>query len=81
MQHIDAVDRGDRISILNRLGCLDHRHQKRLFVEDLADHGLRDGGIAELWTAAEGRAVALRGVETGFDDRPGLGRRSAHAAP
>ena len=75
MQHIDAVDRGDRISILNRLGCLDHRHQKRLFVEDLADHGLRDGGIAELWTAAEGRAVALRGVETGFDDRPGLGRR------
>jgi hypothetical protein len=25
--------------------------------------------------------VALRGVETGFDDRPGLGRRSAHAAP
>jgi hypothetical protein len=31
MQHIDAVDRGDRISILNRLGCLDHRHQQRLF--------------------------------------------------
>src|SRR5690242_3642598 len=26
--------------------------------------GLRDGGIAELWTASESRAVALRGIET-----------------
>jgi hypothetical protein len=56
MQHIDAINRSDRISVLNRLGCLDHRYQQGLFVEDLADLGLRDRGIAELWTAAEGRA-------------------------
>ena len=32
MQHIDAVNRSDRTSIFDRLGCLDHRHQQGLFV-------------------------------------------------
>src|SRR5712671_6165676 len=54
-------------------GCLDHRHQQRLFVEDLTDLRLRDGGIAELWAAAESRAMAPRRIETSFNDRLGLG--------
>jgi hypothetical protein len=71
--HLRSNHSRDRISILNRLGCLDHRQQQGLLVEHLADFGLRNRGIAELWPAAESRAVAFWRIETGFDNCPGLG--------
>ncbi len=73
MQRVDAVDRGDGVGVGDRLRGLDHRHQEGLLIDDLAHFGLRNRGVAELRAAAEGRAVALRRIEAGFDDRPGLG--------
>jgi hypothetical protein len=73
MQHVDALDRGNRLGVRDRLRGLDHRHQQRMLVEEATNLGLRERGVAEPRPAAEGRAVAFRGVKTGFDDRPGLG--------
>src|SRR5688572_23965350 len=69
MQHVDAVDRGNRFGVLDRLRRLDHRHQHGLFIEPLAHLGLAERGVAEGRAAAEGRAVALRRIEAGLDDR------------
>src|ERR1700722_3186548 len=72
MQHVDALDRGDLLGVLDRLRGLDHCHQHGFLIEDLAHLGLRDRRVAELRAAAERRAVAFGRVEACLHDILGL---------
>src|SRR5258708_16206888 len=81
MQHVDAVDRRDRVGVPDRFRRFEHRDQQGFLVEIAVDLTLGACRVAERRPGARGRTVTVRRAAAPLPHRPPDGPRAALPDP